>query len=185
MRRLHSDRQEEWFKKLQAAVSPEGQGSLHRQALVAKAVCLGEARSEDFKSYAVHVKANARVLAETVARRGIRVVSGGTDTHLVLADLSSKGLLGRDAERVLARANITSNKNPIPNDSSRLMEWVGMRLGVAAATPRGMKGDEFRTLEAVIAYLIDAASRGKADEMIEKASDIVAELTHAFPVYGN
>jgi glycine hydroxymethyltransferase len=161
------------------------QGSLHSQVLAAKAVCLGEALRDDFKIYAAQVKANAQVLAETIAGRCIRIVSGGTDTHIVLVDLSSKGLLGRDAERVLARANITSNKNPIPNDSPRPMEWVGMRLGVAAATTRGMKESEFRMLGDIIADLIDAESAGQADGAIERASDAVAELTQAFPIYGN
>jgi glycine hydroxymethyltransferase len=176
---------EEWFKKLQAAVFPGVQGSLHSQVLAAKAICLGEALREDFKIYAAQVKANARVLADTLADRSIRIVSGGTDTHIVLIDLSCKGLIGREAEVVLARANITSNKNPIPNDSPRPMEWVGMRLGVAAATTRGMKEYEFRTLGNIIADLIEAESAGKADGVIEKASAKVAELTRAFPIYGH
>jgi glycine hydroxymethyltransferase len=174
---------EEWFKKLQAAVFPGVQGSLHSQVLAAKAICLGEALGEDFKAYTAQVKANARVLAQALGNRGIRIVSGGTDTHIVLIDLSSKGLIGREAENVLARTNITSNKNPIPNDSPRPMEWVGLRLGVAAATTRGMKEDEFRTLASIIADLIDAESIGNADSIIENASAKVAELTRAHPLY--
>ncbi|WP_266033148.1 serine hydroxymethyltransferase [Brucella intermedia] len=176
---------EDWFKKLQTAVFPGVQGSLHTQVLAAKAICLGEALRDDFKVYAAQIKANARVLAATLAERGIRIVSGGTDTHIVLLDLSSKGLIGKQAEVVLARANITSNKNPIPNDSPRPPEWVGMRLGVAAATTRGMKEEEFRTLGNVIADLIDAESAGDASGVIEGAKAKVAELTKKFPVYGN
>ncbi|MCV9962577.1 serine hydroxymethyltransferase [Pararhizobium sp. BT-229] len=176
---------QDWFKKLQAAVFPGVQGSLHTNVLAAKAICLGEALRDDFKVYAAQVKTNAKVLAETLADRGIRIVSGGTDTHLVLLDLSSRGLIGKQAEVVLARANITSNKNPIPNDSPRPPEWVGMRLGVSAATTRGLKEEEFRTLGNVIADLIIAEAAGNADDVIEKAKTKVAQITKAFPIYTN
>lgn len=174
---------EDWFKKLQSAVFPGVQGSLHSQVLAAKAICLGEALRDDFKVYAAQVKANAKVLAATLIERGVRIVSGGTDTHLVLLDLSSKGLNGKQAEVVLARANITSNKNPIPNDGPRPADWVGMRLGVAAATTRGMKEDAFVTLGNVIADLIEAEAEGNADAAIAAAKAEVARLTAAFPVY--
>ncbi|MEP9374728.1 serine hydroxymethyltransferase [Mesorhizobium sp. KR1-2] len=176
---------EDWYKKLQSAVFPGVQGSLHSQVLAAKAICLGEALQDDFKVYAAQVKANAKVLAETLSNRGIRIVSGGTDTHIVLIDLSTKGLIGKQAEVVLARANITSNKNPIPNDSPRPPEWVGMRLGVSAATTRGMKEDEFRTLGNVIADLIEAEAAGNADAVVEASKVKVAQLAEAFPIYGN
>lgn len=176
---------EDWYKKLQSAVFPGVQGSLHSQVLAAKAICLGEALQDDFKVYAAQVKANAKVLAETLSNRGIRIVSGGTDTHIVLIDLSTKGLIGKQAEVVLARANITSNKNPIPNDSPRPPEWVGMRLGVSAATTRGMKEDEFRTLGNVIADLIEAEAAGNADAVVEASKAKVAQLAEAFPIYGN
>ena len=176
---------EEWFKKLQAAVFPGVQGSLHSQVLAAKAVCLGEALRPEFKIYAAQVTANAKVLAQTLAARGVRIVSGGTDTHIVLLDLSNKGLIGKQAEDVLARANITANKNPIPNDSPRPAEWVGMRLGVSAATTRGMKQAEFDRLGNIIADLIDAEVAGRADEAIAAAKAHVAELTKEFCVYEN
>jgi len=175
---------EEWYKKLQAAVFPGVQGSLHSNVLAAKAICLGEALRDDFKVYARQVVANAKVLASTLADRGVRIVSGGTDTHIVLLDLSSKGLIGKQAETLLARANITSNKNPIPGDSPRPPEWVGMRLGSSAATTRGLKEEEFRVLGAVIADLIDAEVAGKADDVVEGAKAKIAELTNTFPVYG-
>ncbi len=176
---------EEWYKKLQAAVFPGVQGSLHSNVLAAKAICLGEALRDDFKVYARQVVANAKVLAETLADRGVRIVSGGTDTHIVLLDLSSKGLLGKQAEDLLARANITSNKNPIPGDSPRPPEWVGMRLGSSAATTRGLKEGEFRVLGTVIADLIDAEVAGKTDDIVEGAKAKIAELTNKFPVYGH
>jgi glycine hydroxymethyltransferase len=176
---------EDWSRKLQAAVFPGVQGSLHSQVLAAKAICLGEALRDDFRVYAAQVKANARVLAETLMRRGVRLVSGGTDTHLVLLDLSSKGLTGKQAEIVLAQANITSNKNPIPNDSPRPPAWSGLRLGVAAATTRGMKDSEFRTLGTLIADLIEAEASGNADGAVAIVKTRVAALTKAFPVYMN
>ncbi|MDX1151716.1 aminotransferase class I/II-fold pyridoxal phosphate-dependent enzyme [Sinorhizobium medicae] len=176
---------EAWFKKLQSAVFPGVQGSLHSNVLAAKAICLGEALRDDFKVYAAQVKTNARVLADVLMARGVRVVSGGTDTHIVLVDLSSKGLIGKQAEDLLARANITANKNPIPNDSPRPPEWLGMRLGVSAATTRGKKEDEFRTLGTIIADLIEAEAAGNADLSVEAAKTKVAELTAAFPVYGH
>ncbi|ESY64053.1 MULTISPECIES: serine hydroxymethyltransferase [Mesorhizobium] len=176
---------EEWFKKLQAAVFPGVQGSLHTQVLAAKAICLGEALQDDFKVYAAQVISNARALADTLMKRGVRVVSGGTDTHIVLIDLSSKGLIGKQAEDLLSRANITANKNPIPNDSPRPPEWVGMRLGVSAATTRGMKEAEFRVLGTIIADLIEAEAAGDADGTVEGAKGKVAELTKTFPVYAH
>ncbi|MCZ4432127.1 serine hydroxymethyltransferase [Agrobacterium sp. SOY23] len=176
---------EEWYKKLQAAVFPGVQGSLHSNVLAAKAICLGEALRDDFKVYARQVVANAKVLANTLADRGVRIVSGGTDTHIVLLDLSSKGLLGKQAETLLARANITSNKNPIPGDSPRPPEWVGMRLGSSAATTRGLKEEEFRVLGKVIADLIDAETQGKTDKVVDGAKATIAELTSKFPVYGH
>lgn len=176
---------EEWYRKLQAAVFPGVQGSLHSNVLAAKAICLGEALHDDFKDYARQVVANAKTLASTLADRGVRIVSGGTDTHIVLLDLSSKGLLGKQAETLLARANITSNKNPIPGDSPRPPEWVGMRLGSSAGTTRGLKEEEFRILGNVIADLIDAETQGKADDVVEGAKAKIAELTSKFPVYGH
>jgi len=176
---------EEWYKKLQAAVFPGVQGSLHSNVLAAKAICLGEALRDDFKLYARQVVANAKVLAETLADRGVRIVSGGTDTHIILLDLSSKGLLGKQAETLLAKANITSNKNPIPGDSPRPPEWVGMRLGSSAATTRGLKEEEFRVLGHVIADLIDAETEGRTDEIVGTARAKIAELTEKFPVYGH
>ncbi|KOF17404.1 serine hydroxymethyltransferase [Ensifer adhaerens] len=176
---------EEWFKRLQAAVFPGVQGSLHSNVLAAKAICLGEALRDDFKVYAHQVKANAKALAETLADRGIRIVSGGTDTHIVLLDLSSKGLNGKRVEVVLARANITSNKNPIPGDSPRPAEWVGMRLGTSAATTRGLKEEEFKALGTVIADLIEAEAAGTADDVADGAKAVVADLTRRFPVYGH
>ena len=173
----------DWSKRLQSAVFPGVQGSIHTQVLAAKAICLGEALTDDFRAYAAQVRANARALADTLQARGIRIVSGGTDTHLVLLDLSSKGLTGKRAERVLEAANITANKNAIPGDSPRPPEWVGLRLGTGAATTRGMAAPEFTELGTMIADLVDAEAAGHAEDVIALCKARVAALCARFPVY--
>lgn len=175
---------EDWFKKLQSAVFPGVQGSIHSQVLAAKAICLAEALTDEFKTYAHQVKTNAAKLAETLQSRGIRIVSGGTDTHIILLDLSSKGLTGKRVEVVLERANITANKNAIPNDSPRPPEWVGLRLGTGAATTRGMKEVEIEALGNMIADLVDAEAAGDTDDTVARCADQVAKLCDAFPAYG-
>lgn len=174
----------DWFKRLQAAVFPGIQGSIHTQVIAAKAVCLGEALADDFKVYGRQVIANASKLADTLQNRGIRIVSGGTDTHLVLLDLSCKGMTGRQAEVILENANITANKNPIPNDSPRPPEWSGLRLGVGAATTRGLIEADVEDLGNIIADLIEAGSSGNSAERVQACRARVAELCGKFPVYG-
>ncbi|VAV99572.1 Serine hydroxymethyltransferase [hydrothermal vent metagenome] len=174
---------QDWMKRLQSAVFPGVQGSIHTQVLAAKAVCLGEALSDEFKAYAGQVRANAEMLADTLSQRGVRIVSGGTDTHIVLLDVSSKGLTGKQAETILEVANITSNKNPIPNDSPRPPDWVGLRLGTAAATTRGMKEIEFAQLGELIADLIDGEAAGNGPATAKRCAEQVAELCARFPVY--
>ncbi|MGB0506656.1 MAG: serine hydroxymethyltransferase [Pikeienuella sp.] len=170
-------------KGLQSAVFPGVQGSIHTQVIAAKAVCLGEALKPEFAAYAAQVVQNARILAETLQSRGVRIVSGGTDTHLVLLDVGTKGLTGKRAETVLERANITSNKNAIPNDSPRPPEWVGLRLGTGAATTRGMKQLEFAQLGNLIADLIEAEAAGDTDATVARCTTSVADLCAAFPAY--
>lgn len=174
---------EDWSKRLQSSVFPGVQGSIHTQVIAAKAICLGEALRPDFKTYATAVQNNARTLAAALIARGIRIVSGGTDTHLVLLDVSSKGIVGKQAERVLERANITANKNAIPNDSPRPPEWVGLRLGTGAVTTRGFGTAEMTKLGGLIADLIDAEAAGEADAVIKAAEPAVAQLCDAFPIY--
>ncbi|WP_343564285.1 serine hydroxymethyltransferase [Kiloniella sp. b19] len=174
---------EEWFKKLDSAVFPGVQGSIHTQVIAAKAVCLGEALSEDFRRYAVQVRSNASRLAAVLGERGLRIVSGGTDTHLVLVDLSPKGITGKQAETVLEKAGITANKNAIPNDSPRPPEWVGLRLGAGAATTRGMKEREFGLLGEMIADLVEAEAGGKSGAVVERCKTLVSKLCAEFPVY--
>ena len=174
---------EDWAKRLQSSVFPGVQGSIHTQVIAAKAICLGEALQPDFKTYAAKVQSNARTLAQTLSNRGIRIVSGGTDTHLALLDLSSKGLTGKRAETVLEKANITANKNAIPNDSPRPPEWVGLRLGTGAVTTRGMGEDEMIVLGGLIADLVEAEAAGETEMAVNRAKTEVARLCEAFPIY--
>ncbi len=175
----------EWFKRLQSAVFPGVQGSLHSQVLAAKAVCFNEALTAEFSTYASQVVTNAKVLAETLGGRGIRIVSGGTDTHIVLLDLKSRGLTGQQAENILAQANITSNKNPVPDDAPRPPDWVGLRLGTGAATTRGLKQAEFAALGEIIASLINAQSSEDAMQAVATARGKIADICADFPIYEN
>ncbi len=169
--------------KLQAAVFPGVQGSIHSQVIAAKAVCFGEALKPVFKTYAAQVVLNARALAETLIGRGIQIVSGGTDTHVVLLDLSRQSLTGRAAEKILEASNITSNKNPVPFDSRKPAEWVGLRLGSSAATTRGFKETEFSELGDIIADLITAAASGDTENATANARERCAKLCARFPIY--
>ncbi|MEM7426084.1 MAG: serine hydroxymethyltransferase [Pseudomonadota bacterium] len=173
-------RDADWGKKLQSAVFPGTQGSIHTQVIAAKAVCFGEALRPEFKAYARDVAENARTLANGLQTQGIGVVSGGTDTHLVLLDLTSVGLKGQAAERALEAVGITSNKNPVPFDAPRPPDWVGLRLGTSAATTRGLKESEFKELADIIATVLQAASRG---EEAAGQAPRVAALCERFPIY--
>ncbi|MES0884006.1 serine hydroxymethyltransferase [Roseibium sp. SCP14] len=179
----NNENNQEWPRKLQAAVFPGVQGSLHTQVIAAKAVCLGEALQPSFKEYAAQVKANAQTLAKTLIDRGVQIVSGGTDTHIVLLDLSSFNLTGKQVEVALEAAGITCNKNPIPFDSPRPPEWVGVRLGTAAATTRGLKEAEFVELGTIIADLIAATAANTLDEVTPKAQKRARSLCDRFPIY--
>lgn len=174
---------EDWFRRLQSAVFPGVQGSIHTQVIAAKAVCLGEALQPSFKDYAKQIVANARSLASTLQDRGVRLVSGGTDTHLVLLDLSGNGLTGKRAETALDKVNITSNKNAIPNDSPRPPEWVGLRLGVGAATTRGLVEADCAELANIIADLIEAEAAENLNDVIESARARVARICMDHPIY--
>ncbi|WP_421783323.1 serine hydroxymethyltransferase [Kiloniella litopenaei] len=173
----------DYEKKLQAAVFPGVQGSIHTQVLAAKAVCLGEALQPEYKSYARQIKNNAHTLAESLLGKGINLVSGGTDTHIVLLDLSAQKKTGQEIERLLERADITSNKNPIPFDSKRPDDWVGLRLGVSAATTRGMKETEFSELGQLISEMILAVGTEEEETTIQKSKEQVASLCNRFPIY--
>ena len=171
-----------WRKKLQSSVFPGVQGSMHTQILAAKAVCLGEALQPEFGDYAKQIVDNATVLANSLQSGGVNIVSGGTDTHIVLLDLAALGLKGREAESLLDQVNITSNKNPVPFDASNPNDWVGLRLGVAAATTRGFKQTEFEQVGQTIAEVLTADDTNR-ENRINQARDLTARLCSAHPIY--
>ncbi len=143
-------------KKLDSAVFPGLQGGPLMHVIAGKAVCLNEALQPSFKVYGAQVVANAKTLAEELMRAGFRLTSGGTDNHLVLVDVGSKGLTGKIAEAALQRAGITVNKNLIPFDPRKPLDPSGIRIGTPALTTRGLKEDAFRQVAAWIIKVLHA-----------------------------
>jgi glycine hydroxymethyltransferase len=148
--------------------------------MAAKAVCFREAMQPEFRDYAKQVVANAKALAETLAAEGFRVISGGTDTHLMLVDVFSKGMLGSEAEKALGEAAITVNKNAIPFDTNPPLKPSGIRLGTPALTTRGMKQDEMRHIGRWIAEALLSRTDSGVLARIRKQ---VLELCETFPLY--
>jgi glycine hydroxymethyltransferase len=177
---------EELAKKINSAVFPGSQGGPLMHVIAAKAVAFGEALRPSFKQYAKAVVGNAKVLAETLKSKGCDIVSGGTDTHLMLVDLRPKRLTGKVAEAALGRAHITCNKNGIPYDPEKPTVTSGIRLGSPAGTTRGFGVAEFRLVGEMIAEVLDALSRNgsDADEASEAAvREKVKRLVARFPIY--
>lgn len=176
---------EDLAKKINSAVFPGLQGGPLMHVIAAKAVALGEALKPEFKEYAKNVVANAKVLGETLISRGLNLVSGGTDTHLVLVDLRPKHLTGKLAEKSLERARMTCNKNGIPFDPEKPTVTSGVRLGTPAGTTRGFKTEEFRQVGNLIGDVLDALSENPQDNTAaeEKAGKSVLELCARFPIY--
>ncbi|RUX28304.1 serine hydroxymethyltransferase [Mesorhizobium sp. M7A.F.Ca.US.011.01.1.1] len=171
-------------KKLNSAVFPGLQGGPLMHVIAAKAVALGEALEEGFKDYARQVVTNAKTLAATLGERGFDIVSGGTDTHLLLVDLRGKGLSGKDAEEALGRAGLTCNKNGIPFDPAPPAVTSGIRLGTPAATTRSFGEGEFARVGHLIADVLDAVGTQWGAEQEKAARLSVEELCEAFPIYG-
>jgi len=149
--------------------------------IAAKAVAFKEALAPEFKAYQQQVLANARVMAETLGRRGLRIVSGGTQSHLMLVDLRAKGITGKAAEAALGQAHMTVNKNAIPNDPEKPMVTSGIRVGTPAMTTRGFREVETEQTANLIADVLEAANDPAT---IGRVRDEVARLTAKFPVYG-
>jgi len=168
-------------KAINSAVFPGLQGGPLMHVIAAKAVAFKEAQEASFKEYQQQVVANAKALAETLIERGLRIVSGGTDSHVMLVDLRAKKMTGKEAERVLGEAHITCNKNGIPNDPEKPMVTSGIRLGSPAMTTRGFKEAEARQVGNFIADVLDHPND---PENTAKVRAQVAELTKRFPVYG-
>jgi glycine hydroxymethyltransferase len=173
-------------KKINSAVFPGLQGGPLEHVIAAKAVAFGEALRPEFKLYARAVIENAKVLADTLAASGVSIVSGGTDSHLMLVDLQRKGVTGKAAEAALGRANITCNKNGVPFDPKPPTVTSGVRLGSPACTTRGFGVAEFRQVGEMIAEVLDVLSRKgvDADNPVETAvRDKVTRLLARFPIY--
>jgi glycine hydroxymethyltransferase len=174
-------RDEAIAKKINSAIFPGIQGGPLMHVIAAKAVAFKEALAPEFKLYQQQVAKNAVVLADTLTERGLRIVSGRTESHVMLVDLRPKGLTGKEAENLLGAAHMTCNKNGIPNDPQKPMVTSGIRLGTPAMTTRGFKEDQVRQTAHLIADVLDKP----ADETNIAAVKVkVAALTQAFPVYG-
>lgn len=169
---------EEYAKAIDKAIFPGTQGGPLEHVIAAKAVALKEAMEPSFKVYAEQVVKNAKVMAETLTSRGIDLVSGGTDNHLMLLDLTAKGLTGKEIEKLLDLAHITVNKNAVPFDTQKPFVTSGIRVGTPAVTSRGMKEAEMVTIANCIADIIDGG-----ESAIPSVSAIISELCEQYPLY--
>ena len=169
---------EEWAKKIDSAVFPGMQGGPLLHVIAGKAVCFREAMTAEFKEYARRVVENAAALAEAMTGEGFRLVSGGTDNHLMLVDLRSHGVTGRALQERLDEMHITVNKNAIPNDPEKPMVTSGVRIGTPCVTSRGFDAADMQT----IAHCIARACRGEASDR-EYILSAVADLTEKYPLY--
>ena len=170
-------------KRFNAAIFPGLQGGPLEHVIAAKAVAFGEALRPDFRAYAGAVVDNARTLAATLAAHGYSIVSGGTDTHIVLLDLRGRGLTGKAAEAALGEAGITCNKNAVPFDPEKPFVTSGIRLGSSALTTRGFDRAAFETVGALIARVLDAVAAGEAASTAAAVRAEVAALCARFPIY--
>jgi len=171
---------EDFAKVLDSRIFPGSQGGPLMHIIAAKAVAFKEALEPAFKEYQHQILKNAQAMAETLTEGGLRLVSGGTDNHLILIDLTDKGVTGRDVEAALDRAGITTNKNGIPFDTQGPMVTSGIRLGTPALTTRGMKEDEMRTIARLITSVIDNIA--DEDHILEVKAEVAA-LCEGFPLY--
>ena len=169
---------EELRKKINSAVFPGSQGGPLMHIIAGKAVCFGEAMQPSFKEYQTQVVKNAAALAETLQANGVRLVSGGTDNHLMLADVMSRGKTGNEVQELLDAANITANKNAIPFDTQPVKLTSGMRFGSPAATTRGMKEAEMRQIGNMISRLMD-----EGEAAVPAVKEQVIALCEKFPLY--
>lgn len=169
---------EEIATKINKAIFPGTQGGPLMHIIAAKAVALKEAMSDEFRTYQKQVCANAQALAKALLARGIDLVSGGTDNHLMLVDLTAKGKTGKEIEHLLDEAHITANKNAIPFDTQKPFVTSGIRLGTPAVTSRGMKEEDMDVIAECIADLVD-----NGEVAVERCSAKVAELCRKYPIY--
>ena len=169
---------DELKKKINSGVFPGTQGGPLMHIIAAKAVCFGEALTPEFRAYQEQIVKNAAALADELQTRGVRLVSGGTDNHLMLADTMSRGKTGHEVQELLDAANITANKNTIPFDTQSMRQTSGMRFGTPAVTSRGMKEEEMRRIGAAIARLMD-----EGESAVPEVRGQMIELCRRFPLY--
>ncbi|HCU58488.1 MAG TPA: serine hydroxymethyltransferase [Alphaproteobacteria bacterium] len=174
---------EEIAKKINSAVFPGTQGGPLEHVIAAKAVCFKEDLNDSFKKYASNVIENAKVLGQTLEKRGLKLISGGTDTHLLLVDLRPKNLTGDVVASALEKAHITCNKNAIPFDPQPPKITSGIRLGTPAGTTRGFRKAEFEKIGNAIADVMDALVKGNEQEVIKNTAREMIALCHQFPIY--
>ena len=173
---------EDLYKKINSAVFPGLQGGPLMHVIAAKALCFKEALDPNFKNYQKQVKANAKQMAATFIERGINIVSNGTENHMFLVDLVNKGLTGKDADAALGKANITVNKNAVPNDPQSPFVTSGLRIGTPAATTRGFKETE---VTIVANWICDILQDINNQILINDVKSKVIDLCSNFPVYSS
>lgn len=170
-------------KKINSSIFPGMQGGPLMHVIAGKAVCFKEALSGEFKVYSAQVIKNAKVLEETLINRGFKLVTGGTDTHLLLVDLTPKGINGKELTETLEKVNITANKNAIPYDPLPPSTTSGIRLGTPAGTTRGFKEKEFEIIGNAIADVVDAMNTPNLDKVLIEVKERIEKLTKAHPIY--
>ena len=171
---------EEYAKQIDKAIFPGTQGGPLMHVIASKAVSFQEALSDEFKQYQQQIVKNAAALADQLKKNGFRLVSGGTDNHLILVDVYEKGITGKDAEKLLDLAHITVNKNTIPNETLSPFIASGIRVGTPAITSRGFKEEQCRQIADLMHRLLTAEDR---DVAVREVSAKVAELCEQFPIY--
>ena len=171
---------EDISKKLNSAVFPGSQGGPLMHVIAAKAMCFKEALEPDFKDYQIQVKDNAKMMCETFMKRGVDIVSKGTENHMFLVDLINKGITGKDADTAIGRSNITVNKNAVPNDPQSPFVTSGLRIGTPAITTRGFKEEEAKL---VANWISDILEDLQNEKVINKVKSEVKNICENFPVY--
>jgi glycine hydroxymethyltransferase len=171
---------EKYLKQVNSTVFPGNQGGPLMHVIAAKAICFGEALKPEFKTYQKQVKANAARLAQELTKSGYRIVSGGTDSHVLSVDLRAKNITGKQAEIALDKAGITCNKNTIPYDPQKPMITSGIRLGTPAVTTRGMKEDD---MTAIVSFIDDTISNYENEAKLAEISKKVEVFLQKFPLY--
>lgn len=170
-------------KKINSSIFPGMQGGPLMHVIAGKAVCFKEALSDDFKKYSEQVIKNAKALGSTLLKRGFKLVTGGTDTHLLLVDLTPKGINGKELTETLEKVNITANKNAIPYDPLPPSTTSGIRLGTPAGTTRGFKEKEFEIVGNAIADVVEAMNTPMLDKVLGEVKQKITELTMSHPIY--